>query len=59
VLVSVGDAVTVGISDEVGKIMEGTGLNDGIVVTVEANVGLGVGFEEESGANMTAITPMQ
>jgi len=39
--------------------MDGTGLNDGIVVTVEANVGLGVGFEEESGANMTAIPPMQ
>jgi len=39
--------------------MEGAGLNVGIVVTVEANVDLGADVEEESGANMTAIPPMQ
>ena len=51
--------MTVGMSEEVGEIMEGAGLNVGIVVTVEANVGLGVDTAEESGAKITAIPPMQ
>jgi len=59
VYVSVADGVTVGISDAVGESIEGPGLNVGNDVTVEANVGLEIGFEEEPGANMIAIPPMQ